>query len=140
MYYFLARPPSLARRRSPAAPLLLIVHSSQYIHSSTFSLVLLIVAVPPEATREYQVEKKLCTPKDLLLWRRLEYDFLACLFLCLGSYFFFFVFLFFILLLFFPASRYVDLLRVPSSVQRSATLSKYYFIVRVLSVSFCEKF
>ena len=45
------------------------------------------------------------------------------------------VFRFSFLFLFFPASRYVYLLRVPSSVQQpSATLSKYVFIVvRVLS-------
>ena len=56
----------------------------------------------------------------------------SCLLLCLASYFSFFVFLFF--LSFFPASRYVYLLRVPSSVQQpSAALSKYVFIVRVLS-------
>ena len=49
MYYFFARPPSLARR--PA----LVGCTQQSVHSSTFSLVLLIIAVPPEATREYQI-------------------------------------------------------------------------------------
>ena len=48
-----------------------------------------------------------------------------------------FVFLFFLALVFSPSSRYVYLLRVPSSVQQpSATLSKYVFYgstVRVLS-------
>ena len=39
--------------------------------------------------------------ENLLLWRRLEYDFLACLLLCLASYFSFFVVLF-ILFSFFP--------------------------------------
>ena len=64
----------------------------------------------------------------LLLWRRLEYDFLACLLLYLASYFSFFVFHFFLFLFFLPASRYVHLLRVPSSVQQPpATLSKYVF-------------
>ena len=70
----------------------------------------------------------------LLLWRRLEYDFLACLLLYLASYFSFFVFHFFLFLFFLPASRYVHLLRVPSSVQQPpATLSKYVPIVRALS-------
>ena len=41
--------------------------------------------------------------------------FVACLLLCLASCFSFFVFLFFIS---FPPSRYVYLLRVPSSVQQ----------------------
>ena len=63
-------------------------------------------------------------------------DFLSCLFLCLASYFSFFLFLFFIFL-FFPASRYVYLLRVPSSVQQSATLSKYVFYS---TCSFCVIF
>ena len=62
--------------------------------------------------------------KILVLWRRLEYDFLACLLMCLDSYFRF-SFFFSLLNLFFPASRYVYL-RVPSSVQQpSATRSKY---------------
>ena len=53
--------------------------------------------------------------------------FLLYFLLCLASYFSFFVFLF-ILFLFFPASRYVYLLRVTSSVQQpSATLSWYVF-------------
>ena len=70
--------------------------------------------------------------KILLLWRRLEYDFLASLLLCLASYFSFFFSSF---SYFFPASRYVYLLRVPSSVQQpSATLSKYVFYSRC---SFC---
>ena len=49
MYYLLARPPSLAHR--PA----LVGCTQQSVHSSTFSLVLLKVAVPPGASREYQV-------------------------------------------------------------------------------------
>ena len=53
------------------------------------------------------------------------------LLLCLASYFSFFSFLF----LFFPASRHVYLLRVPSSVEQpSATLSKYVFYS---TCSFC---
>ena len=72
--------------------------------------------------------------KILVLWRRLEYDFLACLLMCLDSYFRF-SFFFSLLNLFFPASRYVYLLRVPSSVQQpSTTLSNHVFIVRALSV------
>ena len=66
------------------------------------------------------------------------YDFVACLLLCLASYFSFFVFLFVLFLFFFPSTRYVYL-RVPSSVQQpSATLSKYvvystcYFCLRHL--------
>ena len=65
---------------------------------------------------------KICCYGDV--WRRLGYDLFACLLLCLASYFSFFVF--FSFLFFFPASRYVYLLRVPSSVQQlSATLRKY---------------
>ena len=57
-------------------------------------------------------------------------------FLCLACYFSFFVFLFFLSLYFFPASRYVYLLRVPSSVQQpSATFSKYVFYT--CTCSFC---
>ena len=68
---------------------------------------------------------------DLLLWRRLVYDFLACF--CALLHTFRFSFLSF--LIFFPASRYVYLLRVPSSVQQpSATLSKYAFYS---TCSFC---
>ena len=67
--------------------------------------------------------------------RRLEYDFLACLRLCLASYFSFF--LFFLFLFLFPASRYVYLLRVPSSLQLLSShlllSANTYFIVRVLS-------
>ena len=60
---------------------------------------------------------------------------LSCLLWCLASYFSFFVFLFFIFLIFFPASRYVYLLHVSSSVQQpSATLSKYVFCS---TYSFC---
>ena len=58
----------------------------------------------------------------------------SCLLLCLASYFSFFAFLFF-LFLFFPASRYVYLLRVSSSVQpQFATVSKYLFYS---TCSFC---
>ena len=70
-----------------------------------------------------------------MLWKRLEYDFLACLLLFVPCFLLLFVFLLF-LFLFFPASRYVYLPRVPSSVQQPyAALSKYvlYVIVRVLS-------
>ena len=68
-----------------------------------------------------------------MLCQRLEYGFLACLLLCLASYFSFFVFSFLSVLIFFPASRYVYLLPVHSPVQQpSATLSAY-FMVRVLS-------
>ena len=58
---------------------------------------------------------------------------LALKILCLASYFSIFVFLF---LFFFPASRYVYLPRVPSSVQQpSATPSKYVFYI---TCSFCS--
>ena len=67
-----------------------------------------------------------------MIWRRLEYDFLACLLPCLASYFSFFFSLF---PFFFPASRYVYLLCAPSSVQHpSAALSKCLFYS---TCSFC---
>ena len=62
----------------------------------------------------------------LLLWRRLEYDLLACSCALLPTFFFSY---------FFPASQYVYLC-VPSSVQQpSATVlsASTHFIVRVLS-------
>ena len=67
-----------------------------------------------------------------LRWRRLEYDFLACLLSCLVSYFLFFVFLF----LFFSLhpgmfSFFVSLRLCSTHLLLSAST---YFIVRVLSL------
>ena len=56
---------------------------------------------------------------------------LACFCVLLPTFRFSFFFSF---LIFFPASRYVYLLRVPSYVQQSATLSKYVFYS---TCSFC---
>ena len=71
--------------------------------------------------------------KILLLWRRLEYDFLASLLLCLASYFSFFVFLFF----FFPIypSMFISFvsLRLCSSNLPLSASTYFIFIVRVLS-------
>ena len=68
-----------------------------------------------------------------MLWRRLEYDLLPCLLLCLASYLSFFVFLF-IIFLFFACIAVVDLLRVIRLCSRHLLLSaSTYFTVRVLS-------
>ena len=65
----------------------------------------------------------------MLLWRRLEHDFLACFCALLPTFRFSFLFSYF-----FPASRYAYLLRVPSSVQQPPpTLASTYFLPRVLS-------
>ena len=70
-------------------------------------------------SRLCRIDGKICCDGDAL-----STIFLACLLLCLASYFSFFVFLSY----FFRASGYVYLLRVPSSVQQpSATKSKYVF-------------
>ena len=67
-----------------------------------------------------------------MLWRRLEHDFLACFCALLPTFRFSFFFSFFSYFFLHPDMFY--LLRVPSSVQQpSATLSKYVFLVRVLS-------
>ena len=90
---------------------------------STVYLVIRVYLVPTRAGRRQMVWPWVLVSAlsqrrdDSLLWRHLEYDFLACLLLCLAFYFSFFVFLVFLLrVFFFPASRYVYLLRVPPVV------------------------
>ena len=70
-----------------------------------------------------------------MLWRRLEYDFLACLLLCLASYVSFFVFLLF-LFLFFSLHSGMFIFFVSLRLRRSHLLlsAGTYFIVRVLLV------
>ena len=72
--------------------------------------------------------------EDLLLWRRPECDFHACLLLCLASYFSFFVFLFFFFLFFSCIPDmfifFVSLRPCSSHLLLSAST---YSIVRVLS-------
>ena len=75
-----------------------------------------------------------------LLWRRLEYDFLACcMLLCLASYFSFFVFLFFLFLFF--SCIPVCLSSCPLVCAAAICYSQQvrtpeYFIVRVLTSYF----
>ena len=66
-----------------------------------------------------------------MLWRRLEYGFLARLLLCLVSYFSLFFFLFFLIFFLHPGMFIFVSLRLCSS-QLLLTVSTY-FIVRVLS-------
>ena len=75
------------------------------------------------------------TGEDLLLWGRLEHDFLACLRLCLASYFSIFVFLFFSC--FFHLHRdeitFFVSRRLCSSHLLLSASTYFIFIVRVLS-------
>ena len=72
----------------------------------------------------------------MLRWRRLEYDFLACMLMCLASYFSFFVFSFLSFLIFFlhPGMFIFFVSRRLCSSNLLLLSATTYFIVRVLSV------